>query len=281
MVAAQQHGLAIIAGRGDLPKLLAEECARRNEPYLVIGFGNAALKWAVDHPFETAQFEKAGALFDTIRNAGCDRVVFAGAMSRPSLNPLKYDWKFTKLAPRLLKSLGAGDDETLRTIASVFHEEGFEIIGADTVLENLVAKLGIPTKRQPTDIDRADAKRARDVVKQLGLVDVGQGCVVANGICLALETIQGTDAMLEFVYQTAAPYRHNADAGVLYKAPKPNQDRRIDFPAIGTDTIRTAHHAGLNGVVVPDGGALIIDLRETVKMADELNLFLWIQGADE
>lgn len=280
-MAAQQNGLAIIAGRGDLPKLLAEECARRNEPYLVIGFGNAALKWAVDHPFETAQFEKAGALFDTIRNAGCTRVVFAGGMSRPSLNPLKYDWKFTKLAPRLLKSLGAGDDETLRTIASVFNEEGFEIIGADSILENLVAKRGIPSKRQPSEIDRTDAKRAREIVTQLGQVDVGQGCVVANGICLAVESIQGTDAMLDFVAQTAAPYRHNADAGVLFKAPKPHQDRRIDFPAIGTDTIHAAHRAGLNGVVVPDGGALIIDLQETVKIADKLNLFLWIQGGDE
>ncbi len=280
MTRADQKGLAIIAGAGDLPRLVAEECARTSRPYQVVGFGNAALKWAVDHPLYVAQFEKPASMFKALKNAGCGEVVFAGAMARPNLNPLKFDLKMLKLAPSLLPAMKSGDDVTLRTITTIFEAEGFKVVGADQVLTNLIAKSGCPTKVQPSDLDQADILRANIVLTHLGQADAGQAAVVANGICLGLESIQGTDAMLEFVANTAAPFRRGDAKGVLVKAAKPDQSRLVDMPTIGPDTMKNAHQAGLAGVCVFDGSALILDLDATIATADKLGLFLQISDTD-
>lgn len=278
-MSADQTGLAIIAGSGDLPRLLAEDCARTNRPYHVVGFGSTALKWAVDHPLFVAQYEKPAAMFKALKQAGCRQVVFAGAMARPNLNPLKFDFKMLKLAPSLLPALKSGDDVTLRTITAIFEAEGFAVVGADDILTDLIAVAGCPTTAQPSDLDKADIKRATEILTHLGQADAGQAAVVAGGICLGLESIQGTDALLQFVAETAAPFKHGDARGVLVKAAKPDQSRLVDMPTIGATTVQNAHAAGLAGVCVFDGSALILDLATTVATADDLGLFLHIADA--
>lgn len=269
--------LAIVAGTGELPRLLAEECRRRGSPYTVVVFEGTRLDWAADHPVIPAVFEKPGRLFAALRQADCTRVTFAGAMKRPRLSPVRFDLKAIRLAPQLFRAIRSGDDTALRIAASIFEAEGLRLVGAHTILSTLIARPGIHTRARPTDADRDDAARAARIVAALGDVDVGQGAVVAQGICLGTESIQGTDAMLDFVARTSAPYRPDPDGarGVLLKAPKPGQDWRSDLPAIGPDTMTHAHHAGLAGVVVQAGGVLILGEAETIARADELGLFLW------
>jgi len=263
-------------GSLNLPRLLAEHCATQGRTYTVVGFGNAALKWAVDHPLITAQFEKPARMFKAIKSAGCTQVVFAGGMARPQLNPLKFDFKMLKLAPSLLPAIKSGDNVTLRAIENIFASEGFEIVAADDILSELIAKEGCDTRTQPDADDLADIARGFDVLSKTSSADVGQGVVISGGICIGFETVQGTDAMLAFVRDTAKPFRHGNHGGVLIKAPKPQQSRNMDMPAIGAHTITAAHDAGLRGIAVPDGGALIIDRTETLKQANELGLFLHV-----
>ncbi len=110
----------------------------------------------------------------------------------------------------------------------------------------------------------------------LGHLDIGQGAVVAQGLCLAVETLPGTEAMLDFV--AAHPnLRPNPDGaqGVFYKAPKPGQDRRIDLPTLGPDSVAQAMRAGLAGIAWQAGGVIVLDRAETVAAAREAGLFLW------
>lgn len=268
------NGLAIVAGRGALPRLIAEDCVRRGRPYSVVVFDGVALDWLAGHPVIAAAFEKPGRLFAALRAAGVGTVTFAGGLERPALKPLSFDLTMIRLAPRLLRSVKAGDDTTLRMVAAIFEAEGFAIAPAQALLTDLVAAPGIPTRAQPTDADRADATRAAAIVTALGAVDVGQAAVVAGGLCLGVETIQGTDALLDFVARTATPAR-----GLLLKAPKPGQDRRMDLPAIGPATVEGAARAGLAGVVVEAGGVMILDHAATVAAADASGLFLWAREA--
>lgn len=275
----QINGLAIIAGTGDLPRFLAEEAARIGRLYQVVCFGPQLFEWTKDHPFIFAEFEKPAALFKALKRTNCKQVVFAGSMARPRLNPLKFDWKFLKIAPRLLPALKNGDDVTLRVITMIFESEGFVIIGADSLLNSLLAKEGCLTNIKPNDTDKADLIRAIEITEKLGQVDIGQAVVVAQGICLGVESIQGTDALLNFVAQTAEPFRLHTDGamGLLYKAAKQSQDRRVDLPSIGADTIRNAHRAGLAGVVLEANNTLILGLDETIEVANKLGLFLWVR----
>ncbi len=253
-------GLAIVAGRGDLPRLIAEDCARRGQPYRVVVFDGISLDWLGAHPGIQAVYEKPGRLFADLRAAGCTEVVFAGGMRRPGLNPLRFDLKMLSLAPKVLAGMKSGDDSALRIVARVFEAEGLKLRAAQEVLSGLLAPPGILTRTAPGDGDRADADRAARIVAALGAVDVGQAAVVAQGLCLGLESIQGTDALLDFVRRTGSAFRPDPDGprGVLFKGPKPGQDLRMDLPAIGPGTVAAAVAAGLAGIAVQAGGTLIV-----------------------
>lgn len=274
---AARPPLAIIAGSGALPRLIAEECRREGRDYRVVRFEGTELPWSGDHPVIPAAFEKPGRMFAALRQAGCRQVTFAGGVRRPRPNPLRFDLTAFRLAPQLFRALRSGDDTALRIIAGIFEAEGLTLVAAHTILSNLLAPPGVLSRAVPTEADRSDAARAAEIVAAIGAVDVGQGAVVAQGICLGLESIQGTDAMLDFVASTGAAFRPDPKGarGLLLKAPKPGQDWRADLPAIGPDTITAAHRAGLAGVVVQAGGVLILGLEDTVAQADALEMFLW------
>ena len=114
------------------------------------------------------------------------------------------------------------------------------------------------------------------VGRALGAGDVGQGCVVQQGIVLAVEAIEGTDAMLARAAVLARP----GPGGVLLKMVKPGQDRRADLPTIGPETVRAAAAAGLRGVAFEAGGTLITDRAGCVAAADAAGLFLMGVEAD-
>lgn len=272
-----EGALAIIAGSGVLPRLLAEDCRRRSRAYQVVVFEGMSLDWLSGHPVIASVFEKPGRLFAALRGAGCTDVVFAGGIRRPRINPMRFDLKAIRLAPTLFKAMRVGDDAALRLVSGLFEAEGLKIVAAHTLLSGLIARPGVPTQAQPSTADRDDAARAAQIVAAIGAVDVGQGAVVAQGICLGVESIQGTDAMLDFVAHTAAGFRPNPEGarGVLLKAPKPGQDWRTDLPAIGPQTMEAAARAGLAGVAVQAGGVLILGEAETIARADALGLFLW------
>lgn len=268
--------LAIVAGDGDLPRLLAEDCARSGRDYVIVLFAGFSPEWVADRPVIKAEFEKPARMFKSLKRSGFAHVTFAGAMQRPQLSMLKFDLKFWRLAPKLLPAMKSGDDVTLRTITAIFEAEGMQVIGAHDVLESLLAPSGIQTVAKLTNADWADIKRGMDIAQASGRMDVGQGAVVAQGICLGVESVQGTDAMLGFVGQTGDAFRLDPKGakGVLCKVPKPGQDWRVDLPSIGAGTMVSAANAGLAGVAVQAGGVLVLGLEETVAKADELGLFL-------
>lgn len=269
--------IAIVAGRGSLPRLLAEAERRERGSALILRLPDIPLDWVAegDHVID-AIYEKPGRAFAALREAGADRITFAGAVDRPKLRPLKFDLTMLKLAPRMLPAMRKGDDALLRTVTNIFEERGLTIIAPHDALEGLLAAEGVMAGT-PSEADREDAARAAELVRAIGAADVGQAAVVAQGVCLGLESIQGTDAMLAFVAETGAPHRIDpaGGRGVLHKAPKPGQDWRIDLPAIGPDTVASAKAAGLAGISVEAGGVLVLGREETVAAAEEAGLFLW------
>lgn len=260
--------LAILSGSGALPSLLLAA----NPSAFVVTFKGVA----ADVSGYAASFEKLGALFDTLRNEGVTQVVFAGSMARPALNPMRFDSKMLRLAPRLLAAMKLGDDGLLATVIEVFEGEGFAVIGAHQAAPTLTAKAGLIAGPRPKKPQLADAARALQILTTLGPLDIGQGCVVSGGLCLGIETLQGTDALLGFVAQTPAHLRRGG-GGVLFKAPKIGQELRVDMPAIGVETVRAAKAAGLDGIVIAAQKVLLLD-RPAIEIAvQEAGLFLLAQ----
>lgn len=256
--------------------MLAASAMRSGRKVAVVCFNGFRPDWLTNEVLIEATFEKPGAMFKAIKAAGCKDVVFAGYIIRPRINPLKFDLKMISVAGKLLPTLKSGDTATLDAVRSIFENEGLSICGAHELLSDLLAPCGTLTKAAPSSDDFSDMKRAKDIVEQMGIADVGQGAVVAQGLCLGVESIQGTDAMLNFVAMTSNDYRPDANAGqgILLKAPKPGQDWRIDLPAIGPDTVENAAKAGLSGIAVQAKSVLILGVEDTIAVADKHGLFI-------
>ena len=144
-------------------------------------------------------------------------------------------------------------------------------------MPELLVREGAETSVQPKESDLRDAGRAAAIVAALGRVDVGQAAVVVRGICVAVEAATGTDRMLSSVGLALAelfPGRTER-AGLLYKAPKPGQDMRVDVPVIGPATIKGVADAGLRGLAVQAGGVILLHRAETVRLANRHGLFIW------
>ncbi|MGC9420627.1 MAG: LpxI family protein [Rhodovulum sp.] len=271
---------AIIAGRGALPGHLARALAAQGTPFLIAQIEGAGLVPEPGWEVETFALERLALLFDLLHARGVTRVVLAGAVTRPRLDPERIDPKTAQLLPRILPALGQGDDATLRAVIALFEEAGLAVVGADALAPDLLPAPGVPTAARPSEADERDAARAAGIVAALGAADVGQGAVVAQGLCLAVEALPGTDAMLAWVADVAGTCRPDPAGarGVFYKAPKPGQDRRVDLPAIGPATVEAAHRAGLAGIVIEAGGVMVLEPAATRARADALGLFLWVRS---
>lgn len=257
--------LAIMAGAGQLPVSIASAFPDA----FVVAF--SGMETSVQ-PDVTFRFEHLGGLFETLREESVERVVMAGAMSRPPLDPSAFDDGMAAIAPILLEAMSGGDDGLLRQVISIFEDQDFRVIGAHSLLPELTAEEGILVGDPISSATEQDIVRADSILGSLSPVDVGQAVVVERGVCLGVETIQGTDALLDFVAQT--PQHLRRGAGVLVKRPKVAQDLRVDMPTIGPDTIAKVKEAGLSGVIVSPGTVLLVERDALIAKARQEGVFV-------
>ena len=272
--------LGLIAGGGDLPLAVAHRCEAEGREVFVIrlaGFADPAMtRW----PGADFGMAEIGGILKAMKRAGCEAVCLAGNVSRPDFKTLKPDFKGATLLPGIIKAAGQGDDALLRKILSVFESEGFAVEGADDVLGGDTLSAGALGRVRPTLEQTADLIKALHVAERSGDLDIGQGAVVCDGLVLAVEAQEGTDAMLHRVAGLSTDLRGSAEhrKGVLAKAPKPIQDLRVDMPVIGARTIELAAEAGLAGVAGVEGRLILIDRPAIIAAADRLGLFVWGQA---
>ena len=269
--------LGLIAGGGDLPLSIAARCEAEGRPVFVVrltGFADAHL---TRYPGIEAGMAEIGRVLGALKKAECQSVCFAGIVNRPDFKNLKPDFKGATLLPGIIQAATQGDDALLRKILSIFEGEGYAIEGADDILGGETLTAGALGKVQPTPEQLSDLKKALHVAEKAGELDIGQGAVVCDGLVLALEAQEGTDAMLMRVASLPADLRGlpGAAKGALGKAPKPIQDLRVDMPVIGARTIELAHAAGLAGVGGMTGHLILIDRAAIIATADRLGLFVW------
>jgi DUF1009 family protein len=266
--------LGLIAGGGDLPKAIAESVRDSGRAVFVVSVG--ADNWVEEFAHERLSLGDVARLFKALKNAGCTDIVLAGKQARPKFSEIKLDAKAVMIAPRIIAAARKGDDALLRAVVDTFAREGFNALGAHEAAPGLLAGAGVMGRVKPSLEDEEDIAAAFAIVRTLGQLDVGQAAVVCEGLPLAVEAAEGTDAMIARVGTLPAHFRGDGKhrKGVLAKAPKPIQDRKTDLPVIGVATVRNAAAVGLKGIAVEAGGALILGKRAVIEEADKLGLFV-------
>jgi UDP-2,3-diacylglucosamine hydrolase len=277
-VAADRPTLGILAGGGRLPGQVAAAARAAGRGVFMIGlegFADPAVLAAWPH--EVVRILAAGRIIAAFREHGCQDLVLVGPVRRPSLLDLRPDAEGARILARIGRAAFAGDDGLLAAVVRVFAEEGFRVVGAHEILNEALGPMGLLSRAGPDAVSMADIRRGIAVARALGAIDVGQGCVVQQGMVLAVEAAEGTDAMLARCASLARPGR----GGVLVKLVKPGQDRRADLPTIGPETLHGAAEAGLRGVAFEAGGTILAERDAAVAAADAAGLFLLGLGPDE
>ncbi len=254
-----------------MPARVAEAARAASRPVLIIGLqGHAEPAVLAPYPHVFCRLGNAGRIRAELDRHGCREIVMVGRVRRPSVLEMRPDAEMTRLLAKIGRSMFGGDDGLLAAVARVMGEEGYVVRGVQEVMAGAVGPAGLLSAAAPDTEARADIARGIAVARALGAVDVGQCCVVQQGLVLAVEAAEGTDAMLARCRELARP----GLGGVMVKLVKPGQDRRADLPTIGAQTVRGAHAAGLRGIAYEGRGTLIADRAETVACADALGLFL-------
>ena len=269
--------LGLIAGGGNLPIRLARQCETIGRPLFVI-----RLKGMADPTLQAfdgieAGIAELGKGFAALKGAGCEAICLAGIVKRPDFAALKPDWRGLKALPGAIAAARRGDDALLRFLIGEFESEGFHVEGAHEVAAGMTLAHGPLGRFEPSPEHQLDMHKAFHVAGEIGRLDVGQGAVVCEGLVLAVEAQEGTDAMLERCADLPETLRGSPQSrrGVLAKRPKPIQEHRVDLPAIGVATVVGAAKAGLAGIVGEAGKTLVMDHEAVANAADELGLFVY------
>jgi DUF1009 family protein len=262
--------LGILAGGGPLPGYLIEACRVSDRPVFVVAFeGQADADVIGDAPHAWVRLGAAEEALGRLRAERVEEIVMAGPVRRPTLAELRPDRRAARFLARGL--LNKGDNGLLGAIVRTLEEEeGFRVVGADSVLADLKAPEGPFGKHVPDRDAREDIALGVRVLRETGRLDIGQAVVVQQGIVLGIEAAEGTRRLIE----RCAELRREGRGGVLVKLAKPGQETRADLPAIGPETVAAATASGLAGIAVGAGATLVFDRHAVTETADAAGLFV-------
>jgi len=268
--------LGLIVGAGDLPRAIAFAARDAGRKVFIVPLAGIADGWVADFPHQFFSPGEPGRIIKALKDAGVAEVLLAGKVERPRFSELKLDAKGMLLLPKAIAAAKKGDDALLRFIVGICEDEGLRAVSVAQAAPALVADEGSLGQYGPDAQQRADIEQAFRIVHALGGLDVGQAAVVCEGLALAVEAAEGTDAMLVRVGTLREALRGTNDRkrGVLVKALKPTQDAKTDMPVVGVQTVRNAAAVFLSGIALEAGAALVLDKQAVRAEANRLGLFV-------
>lgn len=273
--------LGIIAGGGNLP-IIISKCAKAKYKNIIVASINKEdqqqdliLTNSANY-FSEFKIGSIGSMLDFFKKHNVEDIVIAGNIKKPSFKNIAVDGLGAKLLAIILKNKILGDDSILTIVVNFLEKQGFEVISSQDIID-LNAKSDMQTYTKPAEQDIIDINLGIEVLKSLGRADVGQAVIVENGVVLGTEAIEGTDALIERCGNLRLDKTigdKQLQSGVLVKMTKPNQNKKVDLPTIGEDTILNLHKAGFKGIAIEANGVIIIDQAKVLEIANKHKIFI-------
>jgi len=271
--------LGLIAGNGKFPFLVLDAARAQGFEVVVAAIREEAFPEIESHGAVAVHWLSLGELsklIETFQREGVRRAVMAGqGRHKQIFSSIRPDWRLAKL---LLSLTTRNTDSLLGAIAKVLADEGITLEKSTWLLEPLLVKPGVLTKREPTEQERKNVEYGRAVARQLGQYDIGQTVVIAESACVALEAMEGTDETIERAGQIMRSLHGEAStlsrALTVVKIAKPNQDMRFDVPVIGVKTIEVMQAAGASCLAVDAGKCLLLDGQKIIDAANAAGIVI-------
>jgi hypothetical protein len=270
-MAAERIGL--IAGNGAFPFLVLD-AARAHGLDVVV----AAIREEADPDIEQRgavavhwlSLGELSKLIEILKREGVSRAVMAGQVRHKQIfSSIRPDWRLAKL---LLNLRARNTDALIGAVAKVLAGEGISLMNSTELLEPLLARPGVLTRRAPSEEEQKDIVYGREVARHLAQYDIGQTVVIAGAACVAVEAMEGTDATIERAGHLMRAMEGEASTLsrnlTVIKVAKPNQDMRFDVPVVGVKTIECMREAGATCLAVDAGRCLLMDGERVIEAAD-------------
>ena len=258
--------VGLIAGSGGFPLAFVHAAHGMGLQVVVLAHRDQSDPILNDHAdiCEWFPMGRIGAMIRAFKRHGVRQVAFLGGLSkRIALRSLRPDWRTARMIARIASR---NDDSLLRAVISEFERDGFDIFAPSEILPSCLAAQGYLAGRPFSVQELADARMGWRVAKALGELDIGQSVVVARGSVVAVEAVEGTDAMIVRAGELGAA------GGVVIKCKKPSQDERVDLPSVGPQTIATMARAGIRGLVIEAHATMVADAQELIESADRAGI---------
>ncbi len=264
--------LGLIAGNGKFPFLVLDAARAAGYEVVVIGikeetFPEIESRGAAVHWLSLGELSR---LIDTFKREDVSRAVMAGQVRHKQIfSSIRPDWRLAKL---LLSLTTRNTDSLIGAVATVLADEGIALENSTWLLEPLLAKAGVLTKRAPSERELKDIEYGRRVARQLAQHDIGQTVVIAESACVAVEAMEGTDATIQRAGEIMRSLHGEAStldrSLTVVKIAKPNQDMRFDVPVVGVKTIEVMRAAGASCLAVDAGRCLLLDGEKVIAAAN-------------
>lgn len=264
--------IALLAFGGGLPVAIIQDLKKRNYPFLIVGFKEFPNDVQDDI---TVSLGQAGKLFKILKHHNITHICLAGGMMRPSWRCLRFDVTGILIFLRLLSALKSGDDFLLKKTLSHFVKAGFKPLSIAKLCPNLLCPKGVLTTLAPTSQDLCSIDYGKYVLNILSPADIGQALSISGKIILAVEALEGTDAMIKRCMDIPYAKRKILPLPILLKGRKQDQTQEADLPVFGTETVRHLKASGFRGAALEAEGVLIVDLQETLRSANEAGIFIY------
>jgi len=263
--------IGLIFGETSFPLEILNKIKRKKVKYLIIDLTKYK-KFKKDkksYPVSIGQF---GKILNILKNNSCNKVLFAGKVSKPNFSKLKLDLKGMYYIPRIIKASKVGDAAILKEIIKILKEQKIKTISSLLFNPELALKKGNYTKIKPSSDDKKDINKAIQILGNLGKYNFSQGTIVRDNKVIAIEKKGGTEQML-----IKCKSKNNKKGGVLVKFPKKKQDLRIDLPTVGLKTFKLSKTAGLKGIVLKNKKHIFLQKIACINFANKNKMFINIK----
>ena len=264
--------LGLIAGNGRFPFLVLDAARGAGHDVTVIALEEETfpeLAAAAARPptaaFHWISIGQLGTCISLLKDAGVSQAVMAGQVKHVKLFDLRPDLTLGKVLMRLATK---NTDSLISGVADALRDRGIELLDSTAFLAPLLARAGVLTRRAPTDEEERDLAFGYRIADTLAGLDIGQTIAVKSSAVVAVEAMEGTDAVIERAGQLAGP------GARIVKVAKPNQDMRFDVPVVGIATIHAMRVAAANALSVDAGRTLMIDGDAVIAAADEAGIVI-------
>jgi DUF1009 family protein len=257
--------IGIVAGGGLLPKRLLGYCEQHDlNPFVVAFEGQADEELVAGFDHVVMRLGEAGKIIRLLKERGISDLIMIGSIHRPSARDLRPDL-YTAAFFAKMGFKAMGDDSLLTAIRHDLERQGFTIHGIHEIIPEVLTRKGLIAGPVPNDLQQRQIEIGIAAARRLGEADVGQGVVVAMDGSIIEEDKKGTDALLR---------RAASNGAVLVKMCKPQQDRKLDLPTIGSNTVKLCAELGYAGIASEAGLTLTADEDVMCKLANQTGIFV-------